>query len=109
VARRLDAFDRESLIVCGDFNSTPWSAALLRQDRLFRLERRTRALLTWPVQPYTRFRLTSPLPFLALDHIYAGPAWETVSVRAGPRLGSDHLPVVAVLRRRAAAAVAREP
>jgi endonuclease/exonuclease/phosphatase (EEP) superfamily protein YafD len=102
VAAMLDRFDRWSLIVCGDFNSTPWSAALRRQDRLFRLERRSRALLTWPVQPYTRLRLTSPLPFLALDHIYAGPAWETVSVRVGPRLGSDHLPVVAVLRRRGA-------
>jgi endonuclease/exonuclease/phosphatase (EEP) superfamily protein YafD len=98
----LERFDRDSLIVCGDFNSTPWSAALRRQDRLFRLERRTRALFTWPVQPYTRFRLTSPLPFLALDHIYAGRDWETVSVRAGPRVGSDHLPVVAVLRRRGA-------
>jgi endonuclease/exonuclease/phosphatase (EEP) superfamily protein YafD len=102
LARWLDRFDRTSLIVCGDFNSTPWSAALRRQDALFRLERRSRALLTWPAQPYTRYRLRSPLAFLALDHIYAGPDWETVSVRRGPRLGSDHLPVVAVLRRRAA-------
>jgi endonuclease/exonuclease/phosphatase (EEP) superfamily protein YafD len=100
LARWLARFDRASLIVCGDFNSTPWSAALRRQDRLFGLERRSRALFTWPVQPYTRLRLTSPAPFLALDHIYAGSAWETVSVRRGPRLGSDHLPVVAVLRRR---------
>jgi endonuclease/exonuclease/phosphatase (EEP) superfamily protein YafD len=101
LAALLDGFDRESLIVCGDFNSTPWSAALRRQDRLFALERRSRALFTWPVRPYTRFRLASPLPFLAIDHVYAGPAWATVSVRAGPRLGSDHLPVVALLRRRA--------
>jgi endonuclease/exonuclease/phosphatase (EEP) superfamily protein YafD len=105
LAALLERFDRDSLIVCGDFNSTPWSAALRRQDRLFGLERRSRALLTWPVQPYTRFRLASPLPFLALDHVYAGAAWETVSVRVGPRLGSDHLPVVAVLARRGA----REP
>jgi endonuclease/exonuclease/phosphatase (EEP) superfamily protein YafD len=99
VAALLDRFDRKNLIVCGDFNSTPWSAALRRQDRLFGIERRSRALFTWPVQPYTRYRLSSPLPFLALDHIYAGPAWKTVSIGAGPRLGSDHLPVVAVLMR----------
>jgi endonuclease/exonuclease/phosphatase (EEP) superfamily protein YafD len=99
LAAQLERFDRRDLIVCGDFNSTPWSAALRRQDRLFGLERRSLALLTWPVQPYTSLRLTSPLPFLALDHIYAGAAWQTVSVRCGPRLGSDHLPVVAVLTR----------
>lgn len=95
----LDRFDRRSLIVCGDFNSTPWSAALRRQDRLFAIERRSRAMLTWPVRPYTQLKLTSPLPFLALDHIYAGPDWKTVEVRLGPRLGSDHLPVIAVLTR----------
>jgi endonuclease/exonuclease/phosphatase (EEP) superfamily protein YafD len=100
VAALLDQFDRTTLVVCGDFNSTPWSTGLRRQDRLFGLERRSRALFTWPVQPYTRFRLSSPLPFLALDHIYAGSAWRTVSVEAGPRLGSDHLPVIAVLERR---------
>jgi endonuclease/exonuclease/phosphatase (EEP) superfamily protein YafD len=99
LANLLDRFDRRTLIVCGDFNSTPWSAALRRQDRLFAIERRSLALLTWPVQPYTRLKLSSPLPFLALDHIYAGPAWKTVDVRIGPRLGSDHLPVVAVLAR----------
>jgi endonuclease/exonuclease/phosphatase (EEP) superfamily protein YafD len=99
VARWLKAFDQASLIVCGDFNSTPWSAALARQDRLFGLERRSRALFTWPVQPYTRLQLRSPFPILALDHVYAGAAWKTVDVRAGPRLGSDHLPVVVVLTR----------
>jgi endonuclease/exonuclease/phosphatase (EEP) superfamily protein YafD len=99
LANLLERFDRRSLIVCGDFNSTPWSAALRLQDRLFAIERRSRALLTWPVQPYTQLRLRSPLPFLALDHIYAGAAWKTVEVRVGPRLGSDHLPVVAVLSR----------
>ncbi|HEY1930013.1 MAG TPA: endonuclease/exonuclease/phosphatase family protein [Caulobacteraceae bacterium] len=99
LAALLDRFDRRSLIVCGDFNSTPWSAALRRQDRLFAMERRSRALMTWPVRPYTQLRLSSPLPFLALDHIYAGSDWKTVDVRLGPRLGSDHLPVIAVLTR----------
>ena len=99
LASRLDAFDRPSLIVAGDFNSTPWSFSLRRQDTLFGLERRTRALFTFPVQPYSRYRLRSPFPLLPIDQIYAGSDWKTVSVTRGPRLGSDHLPTIAVLTR----------
>ena len=38
----------DDVIVAGDFNSTPWSFSLRRQDRWFGLERRTRALPSWP-------------------------------------------------------------
>ena len=99
LASRLMSFDHPSLIVAGDFNSTPWSYALRRQDSLFRLERRTRGLFTFPAQPYTRLRLWSPVPLLPLDHIYAGSAWKTVSVTRGARTESDHLATVAVLTR----------
>jgi endonuclease/exonuclease/phosphatase (EEP) superfamily protein YafD len=99
LARRLADLDKAGLIVCGDFNAAPWSASLRDQDRLLGLERRSLALFTWPVQPYGPWRLNSPLPFLALDHVYAGSAWKTVSVTCGPRVGSDHLPVVAVFTR----------
>lgn len=92
-------FDHKSLIIAGDMNSTPWSFALRRQDGRFGLQRRTRALFSWPVAPFTRFGLKSPLPFLAIDQVYAGSDWKTVSVKAGPRQGSDHLPVTVVLRR----------
>jgi endonuclease/exonuclease/phosphatase (EEP) superfamily protein YafD len=99
LASRMDAFDRGSLIVAGDFNSTPWSFSLRRQDRLFGIERRTRALFTFPVQTYSRYKARSPFPLLPIDHIYAGSDWKTVSVTRGPRLGSDHLPTIAVLTR----------
>ena len=99
LAAMLDEFDHHNLIVAGDMNSTPWSFALRRQDARFRLERRTRGLFTWPAAPFTDWRLKSPLPFLAIDQVYAGEDWKTVSVRAGPRQGSDHLPVTVVLRR----------
>jgi endonuclease/exonuclease/phosphatase (EEP) superfamily protein YafD len=99
LASRMDAFDRASLIVAGDFNSTPWSFSLRRQDALFGLERRTRALFTFPVQTYSKYRLHTPFPALPIDHIYAGSDWKTVSVTRGPRLGSDHLPTIAVLTR----------
>ena len=94
MARRAD---RKRLILVGDFNLTPWSFALRRQDAQFGLERRTRALFTWPVRPFARGRLVSPVPFLPIDQVYAGSDWRTVSITRGPKLGSDHLPVVVVL------------
>jgi endonuclease/exonuclease/phosphatase (EEP) superfamily protein YafD len=87
----------ERTILCGDFNSTPWSFSRRREDRRIRLERRTRALPTWPARNFMRSRAAFPFPFLPIDHVYAGPAWRTVSVRRGPRLGSDHYPVVVTL------------
>jgi endonuclease/exonuclease/phosphatase (EEP) superfamily protein YafD len=89
--------DHKRLIVVGDFNLTPWSFALRRQDGQFGLERRTHALFTWPVRPFARGRLRAPVPFLPLDQVYAGSDWRTVSITRGPKLGSDHLPVVVVL------------
>lgn len=97
IAETLDRYDRSRLIVVGDMNSSPWSFAMRRQDARFGLERRTRGMLTWPAQPFARGRLRSPIPFLAIDQVYAGSAWRTVSVTRGPRLGSDHYPVIAIL------------
>jgi endonuclease/exonuclease/phosphatase (EEP) superfamily protein YafD len=37
------------------------------------------------------------VPFLAIDHVYAGRDWATVKVERGPRVGSDHFPVVLTL------------
>jgi len=101
LAADLERFDQASLIVAGDFNSTPWSFGLRRQDARFGLARRTRALFTWPAAPFMGGRLTSPVAFLAIDQVYAGSDWQSVSVKRGPRLGSDHYPVVVVLRRAA--------
>ena len=35
-----------------------------------------------------------PFPFLPIDHVYAGRDWRTVRVQRGPRLDSDHYPVI---------------
>ena len=88
--RLIGHYDRRRLILAGDFNSTPWSFGLRRLDQQLGLERRDRALFTWPA-------LYSPVAFLPIDHIYAGEAWRTVSIARGPRLGSDHYPIVATL------------
>lgn len=99
LSRVLEQFPKESLVVVGDFNSTPWSFSLRRQDRLFGLERRTRALFTWPAGRFSDLDLAAPFPILAIDQVYAGSDWETVDVRRGPALGSDHYPVVVDLAR----------
>ena len=101
LASRLDAFDRASLIVAGDFNSTPWSFSLRRQDALFKPatpDPRAVQLPRADLQPLPprprRFRI------LPIDQIYAGSNWKTVSYDArARRLGSDHLPTIAVLTR----------
>ena len=91
---------QDDLIVTGDFNLTPWSKALHEQDARLGLIRRTRAVFSWPTVA-GRHRLPSPLPLLPIDHVYAGPAWRTVAVERGPRLGSDHYPVIVTLVRTA--------
>jgi endonuclease/exonuclease/phosphatase (EEP) superfamily protein YafD len=98
-AQMLDRFDPGTLIVAGDFNLTPWSFTLRRQDGRFGLIRRSRALATWPAGKIEHWGVNFPFPFLPIDHIYAGKAWKTVSVVRGPCLGSDHFPIVAVLTR----------
>lgn len=95
----IERFPKESLVVAGDMNSTPWSFSLKRQDKLFGLERRTRGLFSWPAGKFSRRLLAAPFPFLAIDQVYAGAAWKTVSVKRGPKLGSDHYPVVVELAR----------
>ena len=85
----LDELPKDRMILAGDFNSTPWSFALRGMDRRSGLIRRTRALASWPA--------TQPFPVLPIDQVYAGAGWRTVSVTRGPKLGSDHYPVVVVL------------
>lgn len=97
LAMVLGRFPKDRLILSGDFNSTPWSFTMRRQDQAFGLERRTRALPSWPVgYEATRYHAL-PFPMLPIDHVYAGKGWRTVSVRRGPGLGSDHYPVLVTL------------
>jgi endonuclease/exonuclease/phosphatase (EEP) superfamily protein YafD len=92
-------FPADSNILAGDFNSTPWSAALQREERSLNLVRRTRALATWPAEAVSHNRFGFPFPVLPIDHVFAGRDWATVKVERGPKLGSDHYPVVVTLRR----------
>jgi endonuclease/exonuclease/phosphatase (EEP) superfamily protein YafD len=95
--RLVGSFGPETAIVAGDFNSTPWSFDRRREDESMGLIRRTRALFSWPADRVSHNRLPTHLPLLPIDHVYAGSGWRTVSVERGPRLGSDHYPVIVVL------------
>lgn len=97
LARTLAGTDTSRTIVSGDFNSTPWSFARRQWDAQFEVIRRDRALFSWPAFQYKRLRFLGWFPFLPIDHVYAGKDWATVSVKRGPRLGSDHFPVVVIL------------
>ena len=89
--------DQDRAILAGDFNLTPWSFALRRIDRSLELVRRTRGLASWPNRLPFGTAMAMPAPVLPIDQLYAGRAWRTVSVRRGPRTGSDHYGVLVTL------------
>ena len=95
LARFARAHAGGDMILTGDFNLTPWTFALRRQDRdLSPLTRRDHAIVTWPAM-IARLNKRTPFPILPIDHIYAGPDWRTERVARLPRAGSDHYGVVA--------------
>ena len=94
LAELVSLYPSSSLIIGGDCNMTPWSFAMRRLDQALPLERRDRALPTWPARVPWRDGAPLPFPLLPIDHVYAGSAWRTVSLVRGPRLGSDHYPIV---------------
>jgi endonuclease/exonuclease/phosphatase (EEP) superfamily protein YafD len=96
-ASLIAGLDHRRLIVAGDFNLTPWTFALRRLDGELALERRDRAMFSWPAVIPHGAGMIAPAPFLPIDHIYAGSAWRTESIELGPNLGSDHYPVIATL------------
>ncbi|MEO8723854.1 MAG: endonuclease/exonuclease/phosphatase family protein [Sphingobium sp.] len=90
----LQKFDRNRLILTGDFNLVPWSFTMRQQDReLAPLVRVTRNLFTWPAY-VPRVGFNWPLPFAPIDHVYVGPVWTASRVDVMQRVGSDHFPVL---------------
>lgn len=95
--RELAALTRElsaregPLIVAGDLNLTPWSWTLNRFSDGLGLRRHTGLLGTWST---SRAHI---LPWFPIDHVLSSRDMALVSVERGPKLGSDHLPVIATL------------
>jgi endonuclease/exonuclease/phosphatase (EEP) superfamily protein YafD len=105
-ARYIRTLPPQTTIVSGDLNSTPWSFALQGLERDMGLARVTHALPTFPAMAYQGDGLlgrAKEIPgvfaFAPIDHVFAGSAWKAVSVRRGPKTGSDHYPIIAVLAR----------
>lgn len=79
---------RDPLIVCGDFNATPWSYPMRRlraRTGLHDASRGRGPLPTWP-----RHLGWAGIP---IDHCLHSDALAVVERRVGPWLGSDHRPL----------------
>lgn len=90
LARFLAGIDGE-VIVAGDLNMTAWSkahASFLSETGLAASPTR---LPTWPAWPLT-------LPQFQIDHLLATPGLAIERQATGPYVGSDHLPLVSIVR-----------
>jgi endonuclease/exonuclease/phosphatase (EEP) superfamily protein YafD len=82
-------------LLVGDLNATPWSSAFTGlQSQGFRRAGGLRP--TWPAAG-------GGWAGIPIDHVLATPHWSVAAARLGPRLGSDHLPVLVQLMLRPAA------
>lgn len=79
------------IVMAGDFNMSPWTEKLGRFELSSGLKRYNTFHLTWPMQ-----RRSMPLlPLVAIDNVFASPQFAKIALVPGPRLGSDHRPIVA--------------
>lgn len=83
----------EPVVVAGDFNTTPWSPHF--QDLVATTGLRNAAeghgyLATWP-----RWLWPAQIP---IDHVLVKGPVAVADMQRGPAIGSDHYPIVAVLR-----------
>ncbi len=79
------------LIVAGDFDLTPWTDKLTGFTQATGLDRYNSFHFTWPLH----FHGSALVPFVATDNVFASVQFAKIATRAGPRLGSDHRPIVA--------------
>jgi len=78
-------------ILAGDFNATPWSQSYRSFMRKTKLTAPGPMLPSWPAWPL-------PLPQVAIDHLFASKSLSIVGRGVGPNVGSDHLPIWALVR-----------
>jgi len=78
------------MVVAGDFNLTPWAYLFKKFVRMSKLIAVTGRNPTWPVSLVN-------LAQFPIDHIFTTPGITASNISAGPRLGSDHLPIYGIL------------
>jgi endonuclease/exonuclease/phosphatase (EEP) superfamily protein YafD len=81
------------VVLAGDLNTTPWSKTYRTLRRAAGLVPASTLRPTWPAWPLT-------FPQVALDHIFVSPDLTVSAAGTGPAVGSDHLPIWAVVQRR---------
>ncbi|ODR99179.1 hypothetical protein AUC68_03925 [Methyloceanibacter methanicus] len=79
------------VIVAGDFNATPWTHKLRRFSAETGLGRLNTYAPTWPA----RWRAIPLLQLLPIDNVFVSQHLAKIDLSIGPRLESDHLPVIA--------------
>ena len=80
---------RGSVILIGDFNTSPWTRpyrALEESTGLRNTQRGLGIRPTWPT--------FMPLAMIPIDHALVSENVGIVETRTGPRIGSDHLPLI---------------
>lgn len=78
------------VVVAGDLNATPWSAAFRRfeaRSGLVSSQRGFGIQATFPAD-------ANPVVRIPIDHVFVSPDLRVADRRLGPALGSDHFPVV---------------
>ena len=80
----------DDLILMGDFNAAPWSDIQQHLRGATGLDNQGFAAPSWPAWSWTPLRLP-------IDHILTRGSPQMLSFTTGPDVGSDHLPVEAVV------------
>jgi len=83
------------LILAGDFNMAPWTWKLKGFTRATGLRRYNTFHPTWPMQ----WQGVPLLPLVPIDNVFTSPHFASMGTMVGPRLGSDHRPVIADIAR----------
>jgi endonuclease/exonuclease/phosphatase (EEP) superfamily protein YafD len=82
----------DDAVLMGDFNSAPWGTLQTEFREKTSFDNRGRLALSWPAWLPAMARLP-------IDQIFVRGALEIRNYRAGPAVGSDHLPVLAEVYR----------
>jgi endonuclease/exonuclease/phosphatase (EEP) superfamily protein YafD len=90
LAKRVRQLDGP-LLLAGDFNATPWSAAYARLIEVAGIRRAGRGLnVTWPAWLW-------PFSGIPIDHVFTKGMTGSIDVRTGSANGSDHRALIATL------------
>jgi endonuclease/exonuclease/phosphatase (EEP) superfamily protein YafD len=86
------------VIVAGDLNAAPWSAAVRSFTRQTHLSSAGGFVPTWPRRTFVEGKsCIACTPQLQIDHVFVSSQFRVLAVRSGTDVGSDHLPLIAEL------------